>query len=123
MKISPAESEVLDVLWRAARPIAAEEVTQALADEKAWGHPTVRSLLSRLVGKKAVSAKMEGRRYLYSPLIARADYTQAESEGLIDRLFDGQLVPFITQFASRKSLSAEEVAELRRLVEKLENDR
>ncbi len=122
MKISPAESQVLDALWRARRPLAAEEVTQALADEQEWAHPTVRSLLNRLVKKSAVAARMEGRRYLYSPLVARADYTQAESESLLDRLFDGQLVPFVTQFASRKKLSPEEVAQLRKLVEKLEND-
>lgn len=122
MKISLAESRVLDVLWRQDRPIASEEVTQALADDQEWAHATVRSLLTRLVKKKAVGAVMEGRRYLYRPLIERAAYARAESETLLDRLFEGRLTPFVTQFASQQSLSAEDVAALRRLVERLEND-
>jgi predicted transcriptional regulator len=122
MKISLAESRVLDVLWRQDRPIASEEVTQALADDQEWAHATVRSLLGRLVAKKAVGAVMEGRRYLYRPLIERAAYARAESETLLDRLFEGRLTPFVTQFASQQSLSPEDVAELRRLVERLEND-
>ena len=58
MKISPAESRVLDVLWRHEGPLASEEVSQALADDQEWAHATVRSLLNRLVKKKAVGAVM-----------------------------------------------------------------
>lgn len=122
MKISPAESQVLDVLWRHDRPLASEEVTQALANETEWAHPTVRSLLGRLVKKKAVSAVMEGRRYLYRPLLERAAYARAESENLLDRLFEGRLTPFVTQFASHKALTPEDVTALRALIERLEND-
>lgn len=122
MKISLAESRVLDILWRQDRPIASEEVTQALADDQEWAHATVRSLLTRLVKKKAVAAVMEGRRYLYRPLIDRAVYARAESDNLLDRLFDGRLTPFVTQFAGRQALSADDLAALRQLVERLEND-
>lgn len=122
MKISLAESRVLDVLWRAGQPLASEEVTQALADDQEWAHATVRSLLGRLVKKKAVAAVMEGRRYLYRPLIDRAVYARAESESLLDRLFEGRLTPFVTQFASQQTLSPDDIAALRKLVERLEDD-
>lgn len=123
MKISDAESRVMDVLWRAGKPLASEEVSQSLADEMEWAHATVRSLLNRLVKKRAVAAKMDGRRYLYSPLIAREAYVQAESENLLGRLFEGRLTPFITQFASAEKLSDDEMRQLRALIERLEDDR
>jgi predicted transcriptional regulator len=123
MKISNAESRVMDVLWKEGRPITSEEAALALADDQEWAHGTVRSLLTRLVRKKAVAARMEGRRYLYSPLIARAAYAQAESEHLLQRLFDGRLAPFITQFTQRQDLSQDELAELRRLIDRLDRDR
>ena len=62
MKISPAESRVLDVLWKHGKPMASEEVSQTLADDQEWAHATVRSLLGRLVKKKAVAAVMESLR-------------------------------------------------------------
>lgn len=123
MKISPAESRVLDILWRTEGPLASEEVTQALADDQEWAHATVRSLLTRLVKKRAVAAVMEGRRYLYRPLIERAAYARAESETLLGRLFEGRLTPFITQFTNHQAMTSEDIAQLRALVEKLDNDK
>ncbi len=122
MKITSAESLVMDVLWRAA-PRDAEEITAALADDQAWTETTVRTLLDRLVRKKAVGRIKEGRRYLFSPLIARADFTHAESKSLIDRLFEGRLGPMFAQFAERERLTDEDIAELKALIARIEDDR
>lgn len=122
MKISAAESLVMDVLWTAGRPLPAEEVKAALTGED-WNEATVRTFLTRLVKKKALSQAKEGRRFLYAPLIRRGDYVHAESKGLVDRLFGGQIGPFFAHFAERENLSEDEIAELKRLVEELSNGR
>jgi BlaI family penicillinase repressor len=122
MKITSAESLVMDVLWRSA-PRDAEEITAALAGDQAWTETTVRTLLDRLVRKRAVARTKEGRRYLFKPLVARADYTHAESKGLIDRLFEGRLGPMFAQFAEREDLSAEDLAELKAIIARIEDDR
>jgi predicted transcriptional regulator len=122
MKITSAESLIMDVLWRAEGPLAAEEV-RAQLDEAEWSEGTVRTFLTRLVKKKAVAAKKDGRRFLYSPLIERQDYAHAESRNLLDRLFDGKIGPFVAQFSERQDLSKEEIAELRRLIERLGHGR
>ena len=120
MKISAAESLVMEVLWRAS-PLAAEDVAAAVGPDQNWSVATVKTLLNRLLTKKAVSAERVGRRYLYAPLIARADYVREESQTLIDRLFDGKLAPLVSHFAETKQLSAEDIAELKRLIEDLDN--
>jgi predicted transcriptional regulator len=118
MKITTAESQIMDVLWRADRPLAVEEVREALKDET-WTDATIRTFLNRLAKKKAVAAAKEGRRFLFRPLIARSDYVHAESKGLIDRLFDGQIEPFIAHFSEREALSDDQIARLRQLIERL----
>ena len=122
MKISDAEAEVLEVLWRAPAPVAADDVVAAMDKARDWSPGTIRTFLARLVKKKAVAAKQDGRRYLYRPLIRREDYVHAQSRNLIDRLFDGRIAPFITQFSERQDLSREEVEELKRLIERLDRD-
>ena len=122
MKISAAESLVMETLWSSSRPLAAEEVKAALSDED-WNEATVRTFLTRLVKKKAVSQAKDGRRFLYAPVIRRGDYVHAESKGLVDRLFGGQIGPFFAHFAERENLTDEEIAELKRLVEELSNGR
>src|SRR5580658_1551354 len=111
----------MESLWGSDRPLAVEDVREALTDET-WTDATIRTLLNRLVRKKAVVASKDGRRFLFRPLVARGDYVHSESKSLIDRLFDGQLEPFVAHFSQRVDLSSEEIARLRLLVERLECD-
>jgi BlaI family transcriptional regulator, penicillinase repressor len=123
MKISEAESKVLEVFWRADKPLSAEDVVAAMVNDREWSAGTIRTFLTRLVKKKALTAKPDGRRYLYSPQIPREDYVLKQSRDLIDRLFGGRITPFITQFSERQRLSRAEIDELKRLIERLDHDR
>ena len=116
MRISTAESEIMKALW-AQSPMTAEELTAALADDQNWAEGTVKALLNRLLKKNAIAAEKDGRRFLYRPLVAQGDYVHAESQGLLDRLFDGRLAPLVSHFSQRERLSDEHVAELRRIRE------
>src|SRR4051812_42666077 len=123
MKVSAAESQILKVLWRAKGPVPAEEVASELGEDQEWSAGTVRTFLARLVKKKVLAVQKDGRRYLYRPLISRADYAHAESRKLVDRLFNGRIAAFVTQFSEREDLSREEITEIRRLIERLDRDR
>src|SRR3546814_1611696 len=70
MPISEAEAQVMQVLWDR-HPRSADEVVAALASSTDWAEPTVKTLLNRLLNKGAIEATREGRRYLYSPVLAR----------------------------------------------------
>jgi predicted transcriptional regulator len=120
VKISHAESLVMQALWRQ-NPRSAEDICAALAADQGWEDSTVRTLLGRLVKKGALATEKDGRRYLYRPLIAREDYVEAESQNLLDRLFDGRVGPLFTHFSERRKLSADDIAELRRLIEEFED--
>lgn len=120
MKISAAESQIMDALWRLARPAPLEDVVTALGDQQEWSAGTVRTFLTRLVAKKAVGTKKDGRRHLYSPLLDRAAFLGAESGNIVDRLFGGQLAPFVASFAEHRALDAEDIARLKKLIAELE---
>ena len=122
MPISEAESVVMEVLWRQ-HPLGADEVVAALADSTDWQEPTVKTLLNRLLKKRAIEAERDGRRYLYRPVLKREDYVHAASKGLLDRLFDGRVAPLVAHFSAHRKLSKKDVAELRRLIEEIEHDR
>ena len=120
MQISEAESAVMDVLWRT-HPLGAEEVVAALADSRDWQDATIKTLLNRLLNKGAISAEKDGRRYLYSPLLKREDWVLEESRGLLDRLFDGRVAPLVAHFSEHRKLSRKDIAELRKLLEELDD--
>lgn len=120
MQISEAESAVMDVLWRT-HPLGAEEVVAALADSRDWQEATIKTLLNRLLNKGAIAAEKDGRRYLYSPLLKREDWILEESRGLLDRLFDGRVAPLVAHFSEHRKLSRKDIAELRKLLEELDD--
>lgn len=122
MQISEAESVVMDVLWRQ-HPLAAEDVVAALGDVQQWQEATIKTLLNRLLNKGAITATRDGRRYLYVPVLKREDWVLEESQGLLERLFDGRVAPLVAHFSQHRKLSRKDIAELRKLLEDLDNDR
>jgi len=121
MPISESESLVMNVLWQR-HPLSAEEIVAALGGS-GWQESTIKTLLNRLLTKGVVAAEKDGRRYLYSPLIERADYVHVESKDLLDRLFGGRVAPLVAHFSERRKLTKKDIAELKRIVEELDNER
>ncbi len=119
MKISTAESVVMEALW-ARSPQAAEEIAAEVAAPQGWTEATVKTLINRLLNKGAVEAERDGRRYLYRPAVARAAWVGAESQGLLDRLFDGRLAPLVSHFSQTGALTPQDIAELKKLIEGFE---
>jgi predicted transcriptional regulator len=118
-RISAAESQVMEALW-AGGPLGADEIVAATARSQDWGEATVKTLINRLLKKKAlISERVEGRTR-YRPLVSREDYVTGESQGLLDRLFDGELAPLVAHYARHRPLSQQEVARLKRLIAELD---
>ena len=121
MQISEAESVVMDVLWKR-QPLSAEEVVASLSGQQDWQEATVKTLLNRLLNKGAISAEKDGRRYLYAPVLQRDAWVQGESESLLDRVFGGRVAPLVAHFSEQRKLSRKDIADLRKLLEELDDD-
>ena len=120
-KISGAESHVMEALWTRG-PLTAEDIVQSVGPAQAWGEATVKTLINRLLRKKALASERSGGRAVYRPIVTRAEYLTGESQGLLDRLFDGQIAPLVAHYARHRDLSPEEIARLKRLIAELETD-
>jgi BlaI family transcriptional regulator, penicillinase repressor len=117
--ISEAEWEVMRAVW-AGHPATANEVVERLAGEKDWSPRTIKTMLNRLVKKRALGFTEEGKRYLYRPLVSREECVRDESRSFLDRVFGGALGPMLNHFVRNEKLSAEEIAELKRLLARKE---
>ena len=90
-----------------------------VCDRRGWSIPTVKTLLSRLVAKGALATQPDGRRFLYTPTIARAAYVGTESRRLVERLFGGRAAPLFAHLAEAEALTSEDIAEIERLLAEL----
>ena len=117
-RISEAEHAVMEALWEQS-PLTAAEVSHKVAEQRGWSLATVKTLLSRLVAKKAVATEPDGRRFLYSPTSERTDYVGGESRRLVDRLFGGRAAPLLVHLVEAEALSDEDIDEIERLIREL----
>jgi predicted transcriptional regulator len=123
MDISPAESQIMEALWRAG-PMTPDDIVATVGPANNWARNTVRVLITRLLKKGAIKGgKAEDGRFLYGALLARSAYVQAESQGLLDRLFEGKLAPLVAHFAEHRNLTPEDLAKLTALIAEIDNDR
>ena len=111
----------MEALWSQG-PLTAEEIVQTVGPAQQWGEATVKTLINRLLKKKALASERSGGRALYRPLVTREAYVTGESQGLLDRLFGGQIAPLVAHYAQHRALSSEEVARLKALIAEFESD-
>ena len=121
VSISAAESVVMEVLWSSS-PLATEDVMAALQPQGKWQESTVKTLLNRLLKKGAISALKDGRRYLYSPVLKRKQWLSSESIGFLNRLFDGRVAPLVAHFSQQRKLGKNDIADLKRLIQELDDE-
>ena len=111
----------MEVLWRN-NPLGADEIAKALQGQQDWQFATVKTLVSRLLTKGAISAERDGRRYLYSPVLQRDAWLREQSVGLVDRLFDGRLAPLVAHFSSHRKLKKADLEALRAILKEHDRD-
>jgi BlaI family penicillinase repressor len=115
--ISEAEWEVIKVIWDAGAPLTAGKIVAALSGQKQWRPRTVKTLLARLVKKGAVKSLIHDKRYVYRAGITRQQAARQEARSFLARVFDGALVPAVATFLKETDLSAEDVQELKSILE------
>lgn len=115
--IADSEWSVMEALWESA-PQTASEVTKSLRPTMNWAENTVRTLLTRLVEKGALKTgeNASGTR-TFTPAVKREACVRAESQSFLDRVFGGAAKPLLVHFAQNSKLSAEEVRELKKILD------
>lgn len=121
MRISEAESQIMDVLWSKG-PQGADEIAVEIGIEAGWSEATIRTLINRLIKKEAIRPERHGRRATYHPLVTRDDYISVESETFLNRMFEGRLAPLVAHFSDKGKLTDEEVRMLRGIVERITDE-
>ena len=114
-----AELELLRVLWNRG-PSTVREIHDSLKDQKETGYTTTLKILQKMADKGLVDRDESKRSHVYSA-VSRADETQRQLvRDLLRRAFGGSPAKLVVQALSEETVSAEELAEIRQLLEKLE---
>ncbi len=120
-KISESEWLVMRVLWSNG-PLTANEVVKELTGKTKWKPKTIKTLITRLMKKGAVKFEKEGRKYRYYPAVSEAECVRMERRSFVRRVYGGTTRPMLAAFLEDAKLSAEDISELRKILEQKEGE-
>ena len=111
LQMGVIESRFADIIWQN-EPVATTELVKLSEKELNWKKTTTYTVLKRLCDK-GIFRNDKGT---VTSLISKNEFYSVQSEKFVDETFGGSLPAFLAAFTSRKSLSREEVDELRKMV-------
>ena len=111
MKLGLVESKFADIIW-SNEPLSSRELVKLCQENLEWKKSTTYTVLKKLCERRI----FQNRNGMVTSLISRADFYAMQSERFVDETFEGSLPAFLAAFTKRKALTAEEIAEIRRMI-------
>ena len=116
-KIFDSELKFCEILWTH-EPVKSSELVHLCADELGWKKSTTYTVIKRLTDRGVVHTENT----VVTALVRREDVRSAESRAFVQRNFSGSLPGFLNAFVGGKGLTAAEADELRRMIDKFEEE-
>lgn len=115
--ISPAETEILRLVWQH-EPVTVQEICDAISKVRAVNYATVQTLLRRLEKKGYVDHEVKGKAHLFSAAIKRDEVVKRTVGDFVERLFGGDPLPLLLHLADQADLNATDIEHLKNLINK-----
>lgn len=121
VELGEAELAVMRVLWDEA-PLTVREVMNRLHERgRTVAYTTVLTFLTRLEQKGVVASDKRDTAYVYRAKISRQSISSSRIKTLVDQLYDGAAAPMLLQLIENEKFSAQEISQLRKLIDDLDS--
>lgn len=118
-QVSDSELELMKIVWANGGSVRYAQITEELAKSgRIWQKNTIITLLSRLVEKGLLKTSKIGRRNEYTAIVSESDYQAAQTQTLLNKLYEGNAKGLVATLIQREMLSAKDYEELRKFWEK-----
>lgn len=115
--LTEVELELMTILWRLGEGSVAQ-VMEELPQDRPLAYTSVSTILRILEQKDVLEARKEGRGHVYIPVLKKTDYESRTLKHVVERVFDNTPIALVKQLLSTGDLSASDISELRKLLEK-----
>ncbi len=119
--LSKSELEVARIVWDM-KSASVRQVFEALPEGRDIDFTTVQTYLRRLEEKGYLKAKLDGRNRVYSPKVKAQTVIRETVGEMVDLLFGGESLPLMKHLVQEREFSADEIDQLRELLDRLEGE-
>ena len=115
-RVSPAETEILRLVWQLDKPTV-QEVCDSLPARRKIAYATVQTLLRRLEKKGYLKHGIRGKAHVFFPTVKREAVIKRSVGDFLERLFGGDPIPLIQYLAEHGKIDAGDIEELKQLID------
>ncbi len=115
--VSPAESEVLRLVWQLGLATV-QDVCDVLSKDRSVTYATVQTLLRRLEKKGYVQHEVKGKAHVFSAAVKRDEVIKRTVKDFVDRLFGGDPLPLLLHLADHSELQTDDIERLKKLIKR-----
>jgi BlaI family penicillinase repressor len=115
VELTEAEWSVIKAVWES-EPCTAPAIQEKLFRPTGWTYSTVRTLMDRMVAKRVLKAKKEGKLTIYHSAVTRRQAQHGELFYTLKHAFNGALTPMVQCLLESRDLDAAELAQLESMI-------
>ena len=110
VKLFDSELKIMNVLWQEG-DCTAKHISDVLKEETGWNMNTTYTLIKRCISKGAIERTEPN--FMCRALIPKEEVQEAETNELIDKVYDGSVDKLFAALLGRKKLSTEQIRNLK----------
>lgn len=115
VELTEAEWSVIKAVWET-EPCTAPAIQEKLFKPTGWTYSTVRTLMDRMVAKRVLKAKKEGKLTIYHSAVTRRQAQHGELFYTLKHAFNGALTPMVQCLLESRDLDAAELEQLESMI-------
>lgn len=114
MRLGAVESRFADIIW-AHEPLSSGELVKLCDEELRWKKPTTYTVLRKLCERGI----FQNQNSIVSARITREEFYAMQTERFVEETFEGSLPAFLAAFTTRKSLTPDEIQQIRSMIDRI----
>ena len=114
VKLFDSELKLMDIVWDK-EPVSAKEISLIAAKSTGWNKNTTYTIIKKLIEKNAIERTEPN--FICTSLVKKEDVRKAETQSLIDKLYNGSKKAFFAAFIE-DNITDDELEVLKKLIEK-----
>ena len=122
-KLGEAELEIMQVIWNSQNPVTSNYILNELKEQRKWQLSTLMTSLKRLSDKGFVNCDRSTGNNLYSFLIPENEYKISERKNILKKLYNNSIQNMVATLYNNKAVKNSDIEELRKFLDKLEEDK
>ena len=121
-KLGRVQLRIMQILWSRGRATA-REITDSLNESEPIAHSTVQTLLRTLKDKGSITHEVEGRTFVFVPLVKEDKYKRNAAGDLLHRVFGGDMSSLVAHLLQNEKVSRKELDDIRKMIDERGNKR